>query len=155
LVEQILRGIEMRESKNHTSKNFNEKESYRRYIKQTDYEPTVDETLKFNSTDEQQKGLAQTTAGYRGISLHTSVTNHLKEHWGEYLIAFLLIIMSYFMYESKIDINGINIKVNSIEDDVKELKTEQKELNQKNHEQDLKIQKNDLKIEEIDKAQMK
>ena len=148
-----------RKSSKHVAKNPAEKKFYHDYIKNQDYVPTVDESLKFKETTDQDKEFqVSENTKRRPKPVLEQIKDHISEHWVAWVIAVVTVVFSYFMVNSRVDIARIFEKTDNIEksmdnisDDLKEMNanTEQKidEIETKNHEQDIEIKENELRLE--------
>jgi hypothetical protein len=146
----------MKRENTHVPKTRPEKDYYARYIKTQDYEPTVDETLKFPSTDDDKKDFSnQKSKKKRKTSFQQKVIDHFEENWIKWLGGLIITILLWLMFDSKISIAGIDFKVGRIQEDVKELKQTDKETNDRLQRQELDIRENQIKIEGIEKDNSK
>ncbi len=148
-----------RNSNSHVPKSGMEKRYYNDFIKSQDYTPTVDESLKFEeTTDENNEFKVEPNKKRRPKSFKEQFSEHFGEHWIYYVIGVVTLVVSFFMVESKVDIarifeknSGIEKNIETISSDIKDLdkKIEKgiDELKEENHEQDMKIQENKLKME--------
>jgi cell division protein FtsL len=148
-----------RHSNSHIPKSGAEKRYYNDFIKSQDYVPTVDESLKFSeTTDEQNEFKVEKNKKPRKKSFKEQISDHFGEHWIYYVIGVVTIVISFLMIDSKVDIARIFEKNSTIEKNIETISTDIKELDKKitddidelketNHDQDMKIQENSLKIE--------
>ncbi|MFA6925298.1 MAG: hypothetical protein WC223_13715 [Bacteroidales bacterium] len=150
--KQKLFTWKMRKANSHISKTKPEKDYYTKYIKTQDYEPTVDETLKFSETDDDKKDFSnQKSKKKRKPKLQQQIYEHFEENWIKWASGLIIALLVWLMFDSKLSISGINYKVDRIQDDVKELKQTDKETNQHIQQQDLNIKENQIKIENLEK----
>lgn len=146
----------MTQRKSHTGKTKFEKDYYSRIIKNLDYEPTVDETIKFPESDDSKKDFSVAkSSSKRKISLKEKLSYHFEENWLHWVIGVVAAVLLFLMVNSKVDIKGIETNVENIKEDVEEVKGSQKEINDKLHKQDMKIQENQLRIESLSKNDAK
>ncbi len=156
-----------RKSSKHVAKNPAEKRFYHDYIKNQDYVPTVDESLKFKETTDQDKEFqVNENERRRPKPVIEQLKDHISEHWVAWVIGVITVAFSYFMVNSKVDIarifektENIEKRIDNISDDIKEInaKTEQKidEIEGKNYEQDIEIKENELRLEYSSSGEIK
>ena len=148
-----------RNSNSHVSKSGMEKKYYNDFIKSQDYIPTVDESLKFEeTTDENNEFKVEANNKPRHKSFKEQFSEHFGEHWIYYVVGVVTLVISFLMVESKVDIARIFEKTSGIEKNIEKVSSDIKDLDSKidkgidelkdeNHDQDMKIQENKLKIE--------
>lgn len=142
----------MRKNNSHVSKSRPERDYYSKYIKSQDYEPTVDETLKFPSTDDDKKDFSNSkTRKRRKLTFQQQFSDHLNENWPKWIGGSIVAILLWLMFDSKIAINGINYNVNTLKEDIQEMKQTDKETNEHLQKQDLNIRENQIRIESLQK----
>lgn len=138
----------MTQRKGHTGKSKVEKDYYSRFIKNLDYEPTVDETIKFPETDDTKRDFSlPKSSEKRKVRLTQKISDHFNDNWLHWIIGAVAMILIFLMVDSKVDIKGIETNVDNIKDEVKDIKDSQKEIRNKLHDQDLQIQENKIRIE--------
>jgi len=141
----------MTQRKGHMGKSKMERDYYSRFIKNLDYEPTIDETIKFPETDDTKRDFSlPKSSDKRKVSLKQKLSDHFEENWIRWVIGAFVVLLIFLMYDSKVDIKGIETNVDNIKEDMKDVKGSQKEIQNKLHEQDLKIQENKIKLESIE-----
>jgi hypothetical protein len=126
----------MSERKSHVGKTSAQRLSYGRYIKNLDYEPTIDESIDFKSTEKGGEELSKSTARRSPRSRTKKVfINNLKEHFGEHwttwFIGALVILGLYIVNESRVT---IAIMSNTLTDNIKTIdivKSDMKNLDNK------------------------
>jgi hypothetical protein len=135
-------------SKKHVSKNPRQRSYYVKEIKKTESEPTVDDSLKFKDSDDDEADWSiSKTKTRRPPKASERVKDHLKENWVAYLVGAVGTILFIFMFDFNRDMGKVEGKVDIIESSVKEVGQSVKELNDKVHNQDLKIQDNQIRLE--------
>lgn len=141
----------MRNIGKHVSKSTAHKYSYIDNLKNMDYEPTIDDTLKFPETDDKERDFSlPKSSKKRPIPLKNKFHDHIEQNWLSYLIGIIGIIFFYFMVDSKTDISRIDTNVSNIKDDVNELKNDHKENINTLHKQKLEILENKYRIKAIE-----
>ena len=101
----------------HTGKSYQEKETYKRYLSKKDYEPTVNESLDFRSTEKPGEDLTEpSVTKKRAVSFNYAVSEHLKENWIKYLIAGCVIIGVFLVYDSRLKFELFDYKLSDIKD---------------------------------------
>jgi hypothetical protein len=142
----------MKRDNSHIAKSRPEKDYYAKYIKTQDYEPTVDETLKFPSTDDDKKDFSnQKSKKKRKATFQQKLQDHFEENWLKWVVGFVATILIWLMFDSKSSIGVLDIKVGRVQDDIKELKTVDKETNKRLQDQELNLRENKIRIENIEK----
>ncbi len=146
----------MRKNNSHVSKTKPERDYYSKYIKSQDYEPTIDETLKFPSTDDDKKDFSNSrTRKKRKPTFQQQLSDHWHENWPKWIGGGIVAILFWLMFDSKIEINSINYNVNDIKEDIQDMKKVDKETNEHLQNQDLNIRENQIRIENIQKSNKK
>jgi len=141
----------MRKSQSHVPKSNLEKEYYMKGIKNFDYEPTVDEAIKFPVTDNTDRDFSvQTSPHRRKSNFNESFFNHLEDNWIKWLIAGIGFVIFYLMVDSKIDITRILTNVENLKQDVTRLNDGQEQNAEKIQKQEIEIEKTKMKIEFIE-----
>lgn len=136
---------------NQQSKSMQEKAHYKRYIRQLDYEPTLDERVEFPESDKTDKEYSVSTLPpARRETILESLGEHLKENWLAWLIGIFAVVLVFLMVESKVDIAKIFEKTETIKENVNDLEDDIEKLKEKDHEQDLEIQEVKIKSENIE-----
>lgn len=148
-----------RNTSKHIPKSINERRYYHDFIKNQDYVPTVDDSLNFEETTNNDKEFkVEENKRRRPKPIKEQLIDHFTERWITYVIGVLTFVFSYLMFNAKVDIARIFVKTENIEknvdkvsSDIKELnnKTDQKidALKEKSNEQDMKIKENEIKLE--------
>ena len=129
----------------HAGKSLQQKESYKRYLTNIDYEPTLDDSLQFNNTEKAGEDLSESTIKKRRpVSLKYQIIEYVKEYWFSYLIAGFVIICLYLINETRI--------VNKLFDyKLSELKSSFDKMDVKSEEHNKTIIENKIKIEMLEK----
>ena len=142
----------MRKTSQHAGKSRAEKEYYSKALKHIDYEPTVDETMKFPETDDAARDYSTPTSTHRRKTpIKQQIIDHFEENWIKWVIVGASIVIFYLMVDSKIAISTIGTKVDVIKEDVSELKKAEKDNQKRFHQQDLQIQEARLRIDAFEK----
>lgn len=153
----------MSRKKTHSSKTASEKQYYSDFMRSRDYSPTVDESLKFEeTTDENSEFKVAENKRRRRIPFKEQFTEHLQEFWFQYLSGGIAIIFVFLMIDSKVDFAKLFEKTDNIEENIRDVKTSIKDLesdqetkdekiNDKLKDHDLKIQENKIRIENLEK----
>lgn len=143
----------MRKSTSHAAKTKSEREYYSKAIRNLDYEPTVDDAIKFPETDEGKSDYSlQRSIHKRRINLKQRVLDHMEENWIKWVLAGTAIVIGYLVYDSKINISVLMTKVETIVSEISELKNNEKANVEKLHQHDLEIQEAKFKIESVEKS---
>ena len=146
----------MRKTHNHTTKSKIEREYYAKALKDLDYEPTVDETIKFPETDDRKRDFSLPKSPHRRkISFKQKVSDHFEENWIKWLLTGACVVIFFLMIDSKTHIASINTKVDTIKEDVTELKKTEKENLERFHKHELELQEVKFKMEVLEKKDEK
>ncbi|WP_319560292.1 hypothetical protein [Marispirochaeta sp.] len=87
----------------HRNKTIDQRFAYHRYIESRDVEPTLDEKIHFQDSVRSGEELSEPTSKRkRKVPLKDKAADHISEHWFEWVIAIVAMIMGYFVYESKL-----------------------------------------------------
>lgn len=142
----------MRKTSQHVGKSNAEREYYSKALKHLDYQPTVDETMKFPETDDAARDYSIPTSTHRRKTpIKQQLIDHFEDNWIKWVLIVASIMFSYLMIDSKISISTLGIKIDVIKDDVSELKKAEKDNLERFHQQDLQIQEARLKIDAFEK----
>jgi len=87
----------------HVGKSFAQRSAYGRYIRILDYEPTLDESIDFGSTEKGGEELSESISK-RPSRGHTKkvIFDHLKENWITWLLGALVVLGLYLVNESRV-----------------------------------------------------
>ena len=141
----------MRNPSGHAGKSKSAREYYTKAIKHLDYEPTLDESLKFPESDDTQRDYSvQKSPKRRKPTIKQQFLDHWEENWVRWLIAGVGIVLLYLMVDSKIAITAINGKVDNIKEEVTELKQVNKSNQDRFQQQELKLQEQHFRISSIE-----
>jgi len=110
----------------HVGKNKAQRFAYSRYIKTLDYEPTIDESIDFGSTEKGGEELTESTSRRpsRGIN-KIMIFDHLKEHWVAWLIGSIVVLGLYLVNESRVTIAIMN---NTLSENTKNIDTAKSDI---------------------------
>lgn len=141
----------MTKRSNHVGRSHGERDSYSRYIRSRDYEPTVDETIALGCSDVGGEELREpTTKRKRQDNAGEHIKSHLKQHWLEWTICAAIAVFFFLMVDSKIFIARMDVRVESLNGSVIDLKGQVKDLNSKNNEQDLTLKEHSIHLSNIE-----
>ncbi len=144
----------MRNPGSHTGKSRPEREYYTKAIKHLDYEPTLDESLKFPETDDTQRDYSvQKSPKRRKPTIKQQLFDHWEENWVKWLIAGVGAVLLYLMLDSKVAITAISGKVDVIKEEVTELKQVNKTNQERFQQHELKIQEQHFRMSSIEEKQ--
>lgn len=142
----------MRKTSQHTGKSKAEREYYSKSLKHLDYQPTVDETMKFPETDDSARDYSVPTSTHRRkTTIKQQIIDHFEENWIKWVFVGVSIVIFYLMVDSKISISTIGTKVEVIKEDVSELKKAEKDNVERFHKQDLQILEARMRIDAFEK----
>jgi hypothetical protein len=136
-------------NKHSIPKTPQEKSNFKRYIRELDYEPTMDERFKFSESDIGDKDFSISQAlvspSPSGIS---RLKDYFSENWIAWLVGGVVIILTFLMIESKVDLAKLFEKVDQNKEEINSVKEDVKTINEVNHNQDLKIQEIQIRHEQ-------
>jgi len=136
----------------HTYKNQMEKANYKRYIRQLDYEPTLNESVNFPESDKTDKEFSiSNVPDTKRESNSEIIGEYIKKNWLPWSIGIFAFILIFLTVDSKVDIATIFEKTETIKENLDEIKDDIEDIKKTNHNQDLKIQENKFKTEEVEK----
>ena len=131
----------------HLPKNPDERSAYHRYLSHLQGQPTVDDSMDFDPTPQAGEELAeQTSKRKRRIPVSQTMSDYVKKNWVSLLIAALLVISSYYMINSRIDIAIIKTNLSYQQQQVEKANTSIDNLLNSDHSQDLLIQEFQLDL---------
>jgi len=145
---------------NHNTKNKAQKDFYNRYIKEQNYEPTIDESLRFETSNDKREDFSiQQASQKRKEPAKDIIVRHLKENWLSWTESIVGVILFFFFVTFQISLSKAEQSIENNTSDITNLenkvdkqseKIEEKleHITEKNHQQDLEIQKNSIMLEE-------
>jgi|GEM_PF-1611742 len=146
----------MSRNRGHASKNRFERDYYTRYIKSKDYEPTVDESLKFEDSSDSKPDYSEPTSNKsRKISLKYQLEDYVKENWIPGVITLIVIIGGYFMVTSQITMGKIETLLFKMDEDVKEIKEDIKGTNNELSKINDQSKENSWKLDQLEKERIR
>lgn len=145
-----------RKTNQHTNKSIAQRRSYSKAIKELTYDPTVDDSLDFASSDDPtDKSRIEDAPPSRPVSLGDRLIE-IRDKYGLTIIgSIVLVVASYFVFDFNHDMTEVKTKQEGLEDDVKEIKSDVEKVNDKNQEQDLKLKEHEVKIHFLEQTKKK
>lgn len=138
----------MKKKNNHKQKNSSERNAYGRYIKQRNYEPTMDEALEFDeSANSEAYYSTQNSGSSRKRKFNDQFKDHFTENYMNWLFGLALFIGVYMIFDSKLNFAVLFERTDQMSNKIDKIESKQIHQNSQIQEQNLKIQKNALKIE--------
>jgi len=132
----------------HVAKSLDQRSAYARYIKSLDYDPTVDESLEFDSTENAVEELGESRGTRPGEkSSKGAISAHFRSHWIEWIIAAMVIIGLYLINESRVTISILGKSVEENTDSIKDIQTDVRDLTKRTNDSELEIVGNSKDIE--------
>ena len=150
----------------HTPKSKIQKDFYTRYIKEQNYEPTVDESLGFDTSNDKEEDFSlQKAERKRKEPKKDIILRHFEENWVKWVFSFAGIALLYFFFtfqvnlsrtdsrslENEKDISNLNVdtdkEVERLDKEIEKLEGKIELEKDKNQQQDLNIQRNSIMIE--------
>jgi hypothetical protein len=122
----------MADRNKHVGKSNAQRFAYNRYIRTLDYEPTINESIDFGSTEKGGEELSESISR-RTSRGHTKrvIFDHLKEHWVTWLIGALVILGLYLVNESRVTTAIMGNALNDNTKTIDTVKTDVKSLSNK------------------------
>ncbi len=146
----------MRDKHNHIAKTPKHKEYYMKNLKNMDYEPTIDEAIKFQDTDDNERDFSiPKSSNARPLPFFDQLKNHFEKNWIGYVISIGCLVLIFLMFDSKKEFSRIDITINNVKEDVTELKVICKENSDKIHKTELELLDEKYRIKSIEEKQKK
>jgi len=135
-------------NKHSIPKTPQERSNFKRYIREQDYEPTLNDRVIFSESDQSDRDYSISTSNStrQGDSL-IKFKEFFQENWISLLISVFGIILFFFMVDSKVDLATLFQKTDQIKEDVGIVKQDIDKIKEDNHKQDLDIQEIRIKNE--------
>lgn len=134
----------------HVPKSDQMKKDYRRYINTLDYQPTVDERLDFNQTNQSGEDLSTVdTAKKRPSDLSEIIKDHLRSNWLAWVLVALSVGIGYLVFDSKVVFTHYETILTMHNEKLNNLKNTEADLQKSDRSQDLKIQENSILLNQI------
>ena len=149
-----------------TTKNKVQKDFYSKYIKEQNYEPTVDDSLNFDTSNDKEEDFSlQKADRKRKEPKKDLILRHFEENWVKWLFSFVGIALLYFFFtfqvnlsrtdtrslEKEKDITNLDSKeeksTERLDNEIEKLEAKIETEKEKNQQQDLNIQRNSILIE--------
>ena len=135
----------------HSYKTHKEKTYYKRYIRQLDSEPTIDERIEFPESDKTDNEFSVSDVpNRRRESTAELISNYVKGNWIPWATGIFLTILVFLMGDAKVDIAKIFVITDGINKSVIKIESDIEKMEEKDHSQDLNIQENKIKTENIE-----
>ena len=92
----------------HVPKSDEMKRNYRRYIETLDYQPTVDDRLNFNQTNQSGEDLSEIkTSEKRPSDLSEKIKDHFASNWLVWVLGVLAAGILFLISDSKVTFTRI------------------------------------------------
>lgn len=134
--------------RNHSAKNQRQREYYSKGIKKLDYEPTLDESLKFQESDDTKADLSLSeTNQSRPPAIKDKIADHFRENWIYWAVGGVALLLIFFVFDFNRDMGRVEGKIEHIDESVTNINSHFESIYKKNNEQDLMIKENELRLE--------
>jgi hypothetical protein len=142
----------------HTTKNSAQRRNYSKAIKDLTYDPTVDDSLNFSSSDDPtDKYKVEDVPPKRPVTFGDRL-NDIRDKYGWTVLgSIILVATTYFVFDFNRDLTEVKTKQDGTKEDLQEVKSDIKNIDEKNQQQDLKLKEQEVKIQflEQQKEEMK
>jgi hypothetical protein len=111
----------------HGTKTPGERKAYQNTISRIENQPTADDEQAIDFGTSRQVGEDLTepkSRRKRSIPFTTRLSEHIHEHWLEWIIGIVIFIGLYFMYDARLDIAVISADLTNQNEKISELKTD-------------------------------
>jgi len=134
----------------HVPKSDEMKRNYRRYIETIDYQPTVDDRLNFNQTNQSGEDLSEIiTSEKRPSDLSEKIKEHFASNWLVWVLGVLAAGILFLISDSKVTFTRIETILTTQSEKLNDLKSIDNDLQKNDRSQDLKIQENRILLDQI------
>lgn len=134
----------------HVPKSDEMKRNYRRYIETLDYQPTVDDRLNFNQTNQSGEDLSEIkTSEKRPSDLSEKIKDHFASNWLVWVLGVLAAGILFLISDSKVTFTRIETILMTQSEKLNDLKSIDNDLQKNDRSQDLKIQENRILLDQI------
>ncbi len=149
----------MSRNSGHIGKNQGEKQFYSEFIRSQNYTPTVDDSLKFEqTTDDNNEYAVEKNRKRRKRPIGEVISEKWEEYWFQIVTGIGALVFGFFMVDAKVGIaqlfertENINSNINEvkslIKDNKQDIDNSIEKIEDKNHEQDLIIRENEVNIQ--------
>ncbi|MBN8652650.1 MAG: hypothetical protein J0L67_14555 [Cytophagales bacterium] len=140
----------------HTTKNPAQRRSYSKAIKDLTYDPTVDDSLSFSSSDDPtDKYKVEDVPPKRPISFGDRLVD-IRDKYGWTVVgSIILVLATYFVFDFNHDLTEVKTKQEGTKEDVEDVKSDIEKINDKNQQQDLKLKEQEVKLQFIEQQKRK
>ena len=136
----------------HVPKTDQMKRNYRRYIGVQDYQPTVDESLDFEETNQSGEDLSSIdTLKKRPIDPGEKIRDHFSNNWLVWVLCALSAGIVYLVFDSKVAFTRYETILTTQSEKLNDIKSTENDLAKNDHLQDLKIQENKMLLDHMKK----
>lgn len=141
----------MNKRNRHVGKSPAARESYYRYLKNIDCEPTVDDQIALSPSTEAGEELCEpTTTRRRKISAGRQFKDHISEHWIEWLFGVGVVVAVWFMVDARIDMACVETNVDTHKGNISDLQADVQKGVDKNQEQDLTLREHQVRLTAVE-----
>ncbi|MGD9874405.1 MAG: hypothetical protein AB7T27_09040 [Kiritimatiellia bacterium] len=138
--------------KSHIAKTQGQRQAYNRYIQQLDYEPTVDEALRFaNSTQPGEELTEPTSKRKRSLNTGERFRDHIIQNWLNWVVGVVAVVLLWLMYDSKIDFARMSATMENQKESLDKVEQAEGKNADKNTEQDLLIGEHKIRIGSLER----
>jgi len=136
----------------HVPKTDQMKRNYRRYIGTMDYQPTVDESLDFEQTNQSGEDLSSVdTNKKRPSDPSDKIKDHFANNWLIWVLCALSAGIGFLVFDSKVAFTRYETILTTQNEKLNDLKSSEGDLQNNDRSQDLKIQENRILLNQVTK----
>lgn len=135
----------------HVGKSAVARETYSRYLKNIDCEPTVNDQVALSPSTEGGEELREPTSKRkRKVSLGHNLQEHFREHWAEWFFGGVVAIVAWLMVDAKIDLARIETNAENQKGNISDLQNGEQKIIDKNQDQDLTLREHSVRLSNVE-----
>ena len=130
-----------------------ERAAYARYLKSRSFEPTVDDAPAFSQTGQPGEDLSHPTSRRRRkVNVRERIIDHFSEHWIQYAISSVLLLLAWLMIDSRVDLARVMEREAMSGERIGETRDDLRANGAIDREQDLQIREHTVRIQQLEVA---
>lgn len=134
----------------HVPKTDEMKKRYRKYIDTLDYQPTVDDRLNFNQSNQGGEDLSDVkTSKKRPSDISDRIKEYFGNNWLVWILGALAAGILFLISDSKIAFTRIETMLTTQNEKIDDLKRNDNDLQKNDRLQDLNIHENRILLDQI------
>lgn len=145
-----------RKENKHTSKSPSQRRNYSKAIRELSYDPTVDDSINFSSSDEvSERYKVEDVPPKRPVTINDRLAEIRDKHGLTIIGSIIFLVATYFVFDFNRDLTEVKAKQENLKENIQEIKSDIKDLRNKDQEHELKLKEQEIRNELTDKSKKK